>query len=122
MRSKTTPTHVEIDAIFVGLASCGGPELTLFTTPLARTGRGNMSVSATLSFAQDIRPMFTNMDVDHMKKAMDLSDRASVFQHAQAIYESVSSGHMPPTSCGEPRWTPDMCAKFKKWQEQGGQP
>jgi hypothetical protein len=37
-----------------------------------------MSVSATLSFARDIRPMFTNMDVDHMKKAMDLSDRASV--------------------------------------------
>ena len=81
-----------------------------------------MSVSATLSFAQDIRAMFTTMDVDHMKKAMDLSDRASVFQHAQAIYESVSAGRMPPPSSGEPRWTPDMCAKFKQWQEQGGLP
>jgi hypothetical protein len=81
-----------------------------------------MSASATLSFARDIRPMFTNMDVDHMKKAMDLSDRANVFQHAEAIYESVSSGRMPPPSSGEPRWTPDMCAKFKQWQEEGGQP
>jgi hypothetical protein len=81
-----------------------------------------MSTSATLSFARDIRPMFTDMDVSHMKKAMDLSNRDSVFQHAQAIYESVASGHMPPPSCGETRWTPDMCAKFKTWQEQGGQP
>jgi hypothetical protein len=81
-----------------------------------------MSASATLSFARDIRHMFTRMDVDHMKKAMDLSDRASVFQHAEAIYSSVSSGRMPPPSSGEPRWTPDMCAKFKKWQEEGGQP
>jgi hypothetical protein len=81
-----------------------------------------MSLSATLSFARDIRPMFTNMDVDHMKKAMDLSDRASVFQHAQAIYESVLAGRMPPPSSGETRWTPDMCAKFRKWQEEGGQP
>jgi hypothetical protein len=81
-----------------------------------------MSISATLGFARDIRPMFTSMDVDHMKKVMDLSDRDSVFQHAEAIYESVSSGRMPPASCGEPRWTPDMCAKFKTWQEQGGPP
>ena len=81
-----------------------------------------MSASATLSFAKDIRPMFTDMDVDHMKKAMDLSDRDSVFQHAQAIYKSVSSGSMPPKSCGEARWIPEMCAKLKTWQEQGGQP
>jgi hypothetical protein len=81
-----------------------------------------MSASATLSFAKDIRPMFTDMDVDHMKKAMDLSNRDSVFQHAKAIYETVSSGSMPPKSSGEARWTPEMCAKFKTWQEQGGQP
>jgi hypothetical protein len=81
-----------------------------------------MPASDTLSFARDIRPMFTGMDVDHMKKSMDLSDRDSVFKHGDAIYQSVSSGHMPPPSCGEPRWTQDMCAKFKLWQEQGGKP
>ncbi|WP_430389882.1 hypothetical protein [Dyella sp. 20L07] len=81
-----------------------------------------MPTSAILSFARDIRPMFTDMDIDHMKKAMDLSDRASVLQHAEAIFQSVSSGHMPPASSDEPRWTPEMCATFKKWQEQGGKP
>jgi hypothetical protein len=77
---------------------------------------------ATLSFQNDIRPMFTDMDVDHMKKAMDLSNRDSVFSHADAIYKSVMRGHMPPPSSGEPRWTADMCAAFKSWQEQGGPP
>ncbi len=81
-----------------------------------------MAAPITLSFARDIRPMFTSMDVDHMKKSMDLSDRDSVFRNAEAIYKSVSSGHMPPASSGEPRWTQEMCARFKHWQEQGGEP
>lgn len=79
-----------------------------------------MSASISLSFARDIRPMFTEMDIDHMKKAMDLGNRDGVYQHADAIYQSVVSGRMPPASSGEPRWTPDMCEKFKRWQEQGG--
>lgn len=64
--------------------------------------------------------MFTVMDVDHMIKAMNLADRDSVFQHAQAIYASVSSGVMPPPSSGEARWTDEMCARFKDWWDQGG--
>jgi len=75
-----------------------------------------------LSFARDIRPMFSDMDVDHMRKAMDLSDRESVLQHADAIYASVSSGKMPPPSSGEAAWTAEMCAKFKAWVDQGGNP
>lgn len=81
-----------------------------------------MPTPTDLSFARDIRPMFTDMDVAHMKKSMDLSNRDSVFQHAAAIYESVASGHMPPPSSGEPRWTAEMCAQFKLWQDQGGEP
>ena len=74
-----------------------------------------------LSFARDVRPMFTDMDVAHMKNAkLDLSDRDSVFQHADAIYQTVTAGTMPPPSSGEPRWTPEMCATFKAWKEQGG--
>jgi hypothetical protein len=76
----------------------------------------------TLSFTRDIRPMFTEMDVAHMKRAMDLSDRDTVFAHADAIYQAVSSGRMPPQTSGEPRWSSDMCARFKAWMEQGGQP
>ncbi|MFY9737606.1 MAG: hypothetical protein WAK11_01010 [Candidatus Cybelea sp.] len=70
-----------------------------------------------LSFARDIRPMFTDMDVAHMKTAgIDLSDRNDVMTHADAIYRTVSTGAMPPPASGEVRWTTEMCDRFKRWQ------
>ncbi|MFZ0573758.1 MAG: hypothetical protein WA304_06095 [Candidatus Cybelea sp.] len=70
-----------------------------------------------LSFAKDIRPMFTDIDVAHMKIAgIDLSDRNEVMMHADAIYQTVSTGAMPPPSSGEAPWTADMCDRFKRWQ------
>jgi hypothetical protein len=72
-----------------------------------------------LSFAKDIRPMFTDLDVAHMKpKGMDLSSKDDVKAHADAIYSAVSGGIMPPPSSGEARWTADMCERFKQWQLQ----
>lgn len=77
----------------------------------------------TLSFEADIRPMFTEMDVEHMKHAgMDLSSRVDVENHADSIYITVSNGLMPPPSSGEPRWTPEMCDRFKQWQAEGYPP
>jgi hypothetical protein len=75
-----------------------------------------------VSFKTDIRPMFTDMDIEHMRKTMDLSSRDSVLLHADAIYKAVSSGQMPPPSSGESPWTPEMCATFKAWKDQGGRP
>jgi hypothetical protein len=76
-----------------------------------------MTNGDTLSFATDIRPMFTDLDVAHMKVAgIDLSDRNEVMAHADAIYQTVSTGTMPPPSSGETRWTPEMCDRFKRWQ------
>jgi hypothetical protein len=46
-----------------------------------------------VSFKRDIRPMFTDMDIEHMRKAMDLSSRDSVFLHAAvATLSSESDG------------------------------
>jgi hypothetical protein len=74
----------------------------------------------TLSFAKDIRPLFTDLDVLHMKPAgIDLSSRDDVEKHADAIYETVTSGSMPPKSSGEARWTDATCALFQEWQTQG---
>lgn len=82
-----------------------------------------MSDSNATSFARDIRPMFTEMDVAHMKAyGIDLSDRSSVEAAADAIYDTVSGGSMPPPSSGEERWTDDMCERFKRWQQEGCQP
>jgi hypothetical protein len=76
-----------------------------------------------LSFATDIRPMFTDTDVAHMKAAgMDLSDRESVETNADMIYTTVSTGAMPPQNSGEPRWTSEMCARFKQWVDSGCAP
>jgi hypothetical protein len=76
----------------------------------------------TLSFAADIRPMFTDLDVDHMQPlGIDLSDRAGVEASADAIYAVVSNGSMPPPGSGQ-RWSPEMCARFKQWQTQGCPP
>ena len=73
-----------------------------------------------LSFAKDIRPMFTDIDVEHMKAfGLDLSDRASVQESAEGIYQAVSDGSMPPRSSGQPRWTPEMCERFKQWWDAG---
>jgi hypothetical protein len=77
-----------------------------------------MEPKDTLTFARDIRPMFTQTDIDHMKFAMDLSNRDSVFEHANAIYDAVLSGVMPPDKSA--RWSKEQCARFKSWQEQGG--
>lgn len=75
------------------------------------------------SFAKDIRPMFTDKDVAHMKPiAGDLSKWDDVKSNADAIYEVVVSGKMPPPDSGEPRWTSEMCDRFKRWQNEGCPP
>ena len=82
-----------------------------------------MSDQAALSFSKDVRPLFTDMDVEHMKPAgIDLSNRDSVAAHADAIYHTVSTGSMPPSSSGEARWSAAACDTFKRWQAQGCPP
>jgi hypothetical protein len=82
----------------------------------------SMADNSTLSFARDIRPMFTDLDIAHMKPmGMDLSDRASVESHGAAISSVVSDGSMPPPGTGE-KWTTEMCERFKNWLDQGCPP
>lgn len=79
----------------------------------------NKSDPASLSFARDIRPMFTDTDVEHMQAfGIDLSDKDDVETHADDIYQHVSAHTMPPAGTGE-QWTDEMCDRFKAWQTQG---
>lgn len=71
-----------------------------------------------LSFKSDIRPLFTQEDVDHMLDVdpdLDLSSFESVKENANDIYRVVSSGAMPP---GDP-WPKDRVEKFKQWMDDG---
>jgi hypothetical protein len=77
-----------------------------------------------VSFATNIRPMFTDMDVAHMKNFGVLLDDFGYMRdpaHAQKVLDAVSSGTMPPSSSGEPSWSSDRVELFQNWITDGYQ-
>jgi len=75
------------------------------------------------SFQTDIRPKFTNEDVDHMKRfGMDLGDYATVRDNADLILERLldADNPMPPAPRGP--WSPDWIQCFQQWIDGGKQP
>jgi hypothetical protein len=79
----------------------------------------------TVSFRTDIVPLFTTMDVEHMRAAgMSLDDHAFMSQPANAanVYDQVASGAMPPSECGEPPWSAEQLRLFADWIDGGYQP
>jgi len=71
-----------------------------------------------VSYQADIRPLFTQLDRDHMLKSFDLWNYDDVKKNAQAIYAAVETGMMPPAS-EEPRWSADKVQKLKQWMDEG---
>ena len=77
-----------------------------------------------VSFAQDIRPLFTDMDIAHMKAACVLLDDFEYMRdpaHSQKVLDAMSTGAMPPQSSGEPSWPPDSVQLFRDWMAAGCQ-
>jgi hypothetical protein len=77
-----------------------------------------------VSFAQDIRPLFTDMDIAHMKGAGVLLDDFEYLRdpaHAQKVLDAVSTGAMPPQGSGEPSWPPESVQLFRDWIAGGYQ-
>ena len=71
-----------------------------------------------LSFAQDIRPLFTDQDIEHMGFVFDLSDFDDVVANATLIHERLADKSMPP---GNP-WPDADIAKFRQWMDEGMKP
>ncbi len=68
------------------------------------------------SFAQDIRPLFTDEDVEHMRDFdIDLGSYDSAKKNAEEIYERLADGSMPP---GTP-WPDEQIARFRGWIDEG---
>ena len=60
-----------------------------------------MTNSRALSFAADIRPLFTDTDIEHMKiYGLDLSSCEDVAKEAKNIFSAVTAGTMPPPADG----------------------
>lgn len=77
-----------------------------------------------VSFAHDIRPLFTDMDVAHMKDfgvRLDDFDYMRDPAHAQNVLNAVSSGTMPPRRSGEPGWSTEGVQLFQEWIADGYQ-
>ena len=76
------------------------------------------------SFASDIRPLFTDMDIAHMKNfgvRLDDFEYMRDPAHAQRVLGMVSAGTMPPGNSGEPPWPPDSVQLFRDWIASGYQ-
>jgi hypothetical protein len=77
-----------------------------------------------VSFAQDIRPLFTDMDIAHMKNfgvALDDFGYMRDPAHAQKVLDALSAGAMPPSSSGEQPWSADNVQLFREWIAAGYQ-
>lgn len=87
------------------------------TTHTDNQMRANATVGRTMtaSFAQDIRPLFRDKDIQSMSWTLDLSSYTHVKANAERIYARLSSGTMPCDGA----WPPDRLAMFKGWMDGG---
>jgi hypothetical protein len=64
-----------------------------------------------VSFARDIRPLFSDRDVGSMRSYFDLSSYDDVRANADSIYDRLADGSMP---CYGP-WPEENVQRFRAW-------
>ncbi len=77
---------------------------------------------APVSFANDILPLFTQIDIEHMQPmGVLLSNYAwmSTPANAQNVYGVLTAHRMPP---GGPYWTEAQLGLFNTWMTTGYNP
>ncbi len=82
-------------------------------------------MSNAVSFSRNIRPLFTAMDIEHMRRAaVALDDFAYMSDpnHAESVYQKLSSREMPPPGSGESPWPDANIQLFRDWMDGGFQP
>jgi hypothetical protein len=78
-----------------------------------------------VSFKEDILPLFTSMDIQHMQQRnvpLDDYDYMSQPDNASSVYQQVSTGQMPPSWSGEQPWSQEQVGLFKEWMADGYPP
>lgn len=69
-----------------------------------------------LSFAQDIRPLFREGDIECMKDfGFDLGKLSDVRMRSSQIYDRLEDKSMPEDG----PWPEENIAKFKQWMDDG---
>ena len=79
-----------------------------------------------VSFAADVKPLFRDVDISHMKSfGVKLDDYAYMSNpdNANAVFVTLSphEGEPPSMPPGGPYWTAAQLALFAQWQKDGYQ-
>jgi hypothetical protein len=75
-------------------------------------------------FEKDIRPLFRQVDIDHMSGAginLDQYSFMSVPENAQRVYDAIEAKRMPPPSEGY-TWPEEKLKLLRDWIAGGRQP
>ena len=80
-----------------------------------------------VSFSTDIKPLFRDIDVSHMKPfGVKLDDYSFLSnpENANRVFASLSQhdGEPPTMPPGGPYWTEKQLALFAQWQKDGYKP
>jgi hypothetical protein len=83
-------------------------------------------LSKVTSFETDIRPLFTQRDIQAMSKAINLASYDDVKIHATSIFDRIrgigGAVMPPPPPKGEGPWAQSRINLFAEWMADGCQP
>ena len=75
-----------------------------------------------VSFERDIRPLFREIDIDHMGPmgvTLDSYDYMSDPSNAQSVYEYLTGDQEPRMPIGGPYWSQEQLELYSRWLEAG---
>lgn len=78
-----------------------------------------------VSFERDIKPLFRQVDIDHMSGfdvLLDDYEYMSDEKNAQATLDFLNGTRQPQMPPGGPFWSVEQLALFSRWMEQGRKP
>ena len=84
-----------------------------------------MAEQKPVSFAADIRPMFRQIDIDHMSGFdVRLDDYAymSKRENAESVLKFLDGRESPQMPPGGPFWTQEQLDLFSRWIKDGCKP
>jgi hypothetical protein len=78
-----------------------------------------------VSFERDIKPLFRQIDIDHMSGMdvmLDDYQYMSDEHNARAVLEFLDGTRQPQMPPGGPFWSNDQLGVLRRWIEQGRKP